>query len=203
MEGLVISLLNELLKVCINKSINNGNKLLDVTASFKQHTFEGCNILIKSDNIDINVGYGDKFLFKIYLKDIKEAEYISIDYETESMIITSSKKNIQGKIEITLPELSKIEIYTLNADICILPIKVRVMKVMSDNGDINVEIKDILEGKVVSKKGDIVLRLPENVYKLKLKTDTGDIVKEVKNVSSSLKTIKCKSEYGDISILKS
>lgn len=194
-----ISLLNNLWKASFRKSINDENKLVDATASFKQPIFLGNSIFIKSDAIDVNVIPGDTFLCKVFLSDIKQTEYVSIDYDKETIIISSSKKNIRGNIEISLPVLSEVKIDTLNADVYISHIKTEIIDISSDNGDISADIEDdILEGKFSTQNGDITLKLPENIYKLNLKTDAGDLTKKVKSVRDSSKVIKCKTECGDI-----
>lgn len=143
----------------------------------------------------------NQFLFKVFLRDIKDTEYINITYEDEVFTISSLKKNIQGKLEVFLPALTKVKVNTRNADICVSSIKAETIDIFSDNGDINADIADILEGKIVSQNGDISLKLPENIYKLSLKTNTGDITRKIKSVKDSSRMIKCKSECGDILVL--
>lgn len=152
--------------------------------------------------MDVKVLLGESFSLKVFVSDIKQAEYVSINYDTGTMIISSTKKNIRGNVEISLPALSEVKINTLNADVCVLFIKAEAIDISSNNGDINVNIyDDILEGKFSSQNGDIAVKLPENVYRLNLKTDAGDLTKKIKSVRGSAKVIKCKTECGDILVM--
>lgn len=192
-----------LMKYGMNKADNNYIDVSDkIAVSFPEDIY---SIIAIKSNLSLRFSKGSGFVnCETFVKNEADADEISVQYvvdEAKLLIdIFSSKKNLQGYINIKLPRCNRLEVKNIYEDICINNIDVNDLDICTNAGDITISSVKFINGSIVTDSGDILVILDTDEYHIKAKSDSGDVIKRAKNKSKSNKTLKCKSGSGDIQI---
>lgn len=193
----------------LKKSLEKSEPYYDVTDKVNichpdKKNFKSINIV---SDIDVRINKGERFEIRVFSANSENITYVEINCNVSEDVLSINVLSRNNRIDriyvsISIPKnLYCLKVNTSNTDIILKNIKSELLKLSSQNGDVQVYDSDFNDCKVKTNNGDINFGLNFKTYKIKAFSKLGDtILHDVKSDSSSNRSINCISEKGDIVI---